>query len=144
MLSLFSSRWNWDFPTPSPAGKCAPTHLVLGGGHTRLREMRWGVPIPTRGQTLWYAWYICNFPRQLVASCHQCQRCRRQNCSRYQCHCCSKKTTISGCLQLKLPTEKKKIRISVNCYTIVILSATAVLIIRAPGFHEQSLKSKIL
>jgi hypothetical protein len=24
VLSLFSSRWNWDSPNPSPAGECAP------------------------------------------------------------------------------------------------------------------------
>ncbi len=38
---------------PSPS-------FSLGGGrvHTRLRVRGWGVPIPTRGQTLWYSWYI--------------------------------------------------------------------------------------
>ncbi len=30
-----------------------------GGGQTRLRERGWGVPIRTRGQTLWYSRYIC-------------------------------------------------------------------------------------
>ncbi len=28
-----------------------------GKGHTRLREMRWVVPIRTGGQTLWYSRY---------------------------------------------------------------------------------------
>jgi hypothetical protein len=27
----FSSRWNWDSPTPLAAGECAPHPLVLGG-----------------------------------------------------------------------------------------------------------------
>jgi hypothetical protein len=56
VLSFFSSRWNWN--SPSPAGECAPPPppLVPGGeGHTRLR----GVPIPTRGHTLWYRMYSC-------------------------------------------------------------------------------------
>ncbi len=26
LLSFFSSRRNWDSPTPSPAGECAPPH----------------------------------------------------------------------------------------------------------------------
>jgi hypothetical protein len=31
VLSFFSSRWNWDFPTPSPAGVCAPLPFGSGG-----------------------------------------------------------------------------------------------------------------
>ncbi len=38
MLSFSSSRRNWDYPTPSPAGECAPLPLVRGEGHTRWRE----------------------------------------------------------------------------------------------------------
>ncbi len=39
VLSLFSSRGNWDSPNPSPAGKCAPLPPVLGGGaHSLARE----------------------------------------------------------------------------------------------------------
>ncbi len=60
VLSFFSSRQNWDSPTPSPAGE--PPPLVRGGGevHTRLWErVWWGVQIPTRGQTLWNSRYIC-------------------------------------------------------------------------------------
>jgi hypothetical protein len=40
----FSSRWNWDSPTPLAAGQCAPPPhpLVRGGGHTRLRLKGWG------------------------------------------------------------------------------------------------------
>ncbi len=56
----FSSRWNWDSPTPFAAGECAPPPgigtppplspqasvpphpLVRGGGHTRLRLKGWG------------------------------------------------------------------------------------------------------
>jgi hypothetical protein len=47
--------------TPPPPHKQAsvypPPLLVPGGGHTRLRERGWGVPIRTRGQTLWYSRY---------------------------------------------------------------------------------------
>ncbi len=35
-----------------------PLPLVQEEGHTRLRE-KGGVPIPTRGHTLWYSMYIC-------------------------------------------------------------------------------------
>jgi hypothetical protein len=39
VLSYFSSRRNWDSPTPSPAGECAPLPLVPGGGaHSLARE----------------------------------------------------------------------------------------------------------
>ncbi len=51
VLGFFSSRPNWDSPTPSPTGEGVPPFLVGGGGviHTRLREWGWGeVPIPTR------------------------------------------------------------------------------------------------
>jgi len=41
VLSFFSSRRNWNSPTPSHAGECG------------------GVPIPPRGLTLWYSMYIC-------------------------------------------------------------------------------------
>jgi hypothetical protein len=34
VLGSFSSRPNWDSPTPSPAGKCAPPPLVPGGTHS--------------------------------------------------------------------------------------------------------------
>jgi hypothetical protein len=50
---------NWDSPTPSPAGECAPPPpLVQGDGTQSLavdRESWGGVPIPTRGQALWYS-----------------------------------------------------------------------------------------
>ncbi len=54
---LFSRRRNWDFPNPSPAGECAPP-FCSGGRDTLAGERRGGgVPIPTRGHTLWYT--IC-------------------------------------------------------------------------------------
>jgi hypothetical protein len=31
----FSSRWNWDSPTPLAAGECAPPPFGPGGGQTR-------------------------------------------------------------------------------------------------------------
>jgi hypothetical protein len=58
VLSFFSSRRNWDSPTPSAAGECAPP-LWSGGRGTFAGE--WGggrVPILTRGHTLWYSIYI--------------------------------------------------------------------------------------
>jgi hypothetical protein len=45
----FSSRWNWDSPTPLAAGECAPHTLVWGGGHTRLRLKGWGSPNSNEG-----------------------------------------------------------------------------------------------
>ncbi len=50
VLSFFCSRRNWDSPTPSPAGECAPT-LWFGGAHSLAAEGV-GDPIPTRGHTL--------------------------------------------------------------------------------------------
>ncbi len=40
-LSFFFSGWNWDSPTPSPAGECAPP-LVTGGGRGTLACGRGG------------------------------------------------------------------------------------------------------
>jgi hypothetical protein len=60
VLSFFSSRRNWDSPNPSPEGRVfPPPPWFRGEEHTRLRERGWVVPIPTRGQTLWYSRYIC-------------------------------------------------------------------------------------
>ncbi len=45
MLSFFSSRPNWDSPTPLHAGECVPSHLpslVPGGRAHSLRERGWG------------------------------------------------------------------------------------------------------
>ncbi len=59
-IDFFSNRPNLDSPTPSPVGECVPLLLVRGGGgHTRLRKRRWGIPIWTRGQTQWYFRYLC-------------------------------------------------------------------------------------
>jgi hypothetical protein len=50
-------------PPPHPqASACVSSPFGSGKGtqpHTRLRE-RWGVPIRTRGQTLWLIRYICS------------------------------------------------------------------------------------
>ncbi len=52
VLSLFSSRWNWDSPNPSPAREWAPPNLWFRGRGTLAGERRGGrVPIPTRGHT---------------------------------------------------------------------------------------------
>ncbi len=49
-------RIAWD---PLNRRRVYPPPLVGGGGgHTHLRERGRGVPIRTRGQTLWYSRYI--------------------------------------------------------------------------------------
>jgi hypothetical protein len=60
VLGFFSSRPNGDPPTPSTAGECVPLPLIPGG-NTIPRERGGGVPIRTRGQTLWYSRYLCTF-----------------------------------------------------------------------------------
>jgi hypothetical protein len=63
VLSLFSSGWNWDSPSPSPTRECAPLPPFGSGGRSTLAGKERGggrVPIPTRGHTLWYSLYVCN------------------------------------------------------------------------------------
>ncbi len=50
-------------PHPSPAGECIPPPpFGWGGGAFSLASERGGgVPIPTRGHTLWYSLYIRTF-----------------------------------------------------------------------------------
>ncbi len=57
VLGFFTCRPNRD-PPPSPAGEVCPP-LWAGGGNTRLRER--GVPIWTRGPTLWHFRYMCTY-----------------------------------------------------------------------------------
>ncbi len=66
MLGFFSSRPNWDSPTPLPAGVCAPPPFGSrggGGGTHSLAGEGKGGPNSTRGQTLWYSRYICTLWR---------------------------------------------------------------------------------
>ncbi len=66
VLSFFFSRPNWDSPTPSSAGeRASPLWFGRGGRYTLVCGRGGeGVPIPTRGQTLWYSRYICTlWPR---------------------------------------------------------------------------------
>ncbi len=59
MKSFFSSRPNWDFLTPLPAGEHVPPPLVVGGGgYTLVAGEGVGYPVSTNGQTLWYSRYI--------------------------------------------------------------------------------------
>jgi hypothetical protein len=60
VLSLFSSRRNWDSPNPSPAGGWATPHPPGSGGRGTLAGERGvgRVLIPTRGHTQWYSLYI--------------------------------------------------------------------------------------
>ncbi len=53
MLFLQSSELEPPAPPLSPAGDCVLLPFGSWGWHTRLRERRWGVPVRTRGQTLW-------------------------------------------------------------------------------------------
>jgi hypothetical protein len=58
----YSSRWNWDSPSPTPfaAGECAPPPFGTGGGHTRLRLKGWGSPNSNEG-TYTVVLYICKY-----------------------------------------------------------------------------------
>jgi hypothetical protein len=51
VISFLSSRPNWD---PRPL-----TLWFRGGGTLACRIGGGGVPVRTRGQTLWYSRYIC-------------------------------------------------------------------------------------
>jgi hypothetical protein len=59
VLSFFSSRPNWDSPSPSHAGECCIPPSLVPGGHTWYRERGWGVPVRTRRHTLCYSRYKC-------------------------------------------------------------------------------------
>ncbi len=51
-----NSTYHWELRTPPPLTRrrvCLSPHRFRGG-HTRLQEKGWGVPIRTRGQTLCY------------------------------------------------------------------------------------------
>jgi hypothetical protein len=53
VLGFFSSRRNWDSPTPLAAGGCAPPPLWSRGEGTLAGERGvGGVPIPTTGEKL--------------------------------------------------------------------------------------------
>jgi hypothetical protein len=55
VLGFFSSRPNC---VPHPLIRRRVTPTLVPGGHTRLRKWGWaGIPIWTRGQTLWYSRY---------------------------------------------------------------------------------------
>ncbi len=63
VLGFFSSRPNWDPPTPSPTGVVSPPLFWFRGGWDKLacREGVGVVPIQTRGQMLWHTRYIFTF-----------------------------------------------------------------------------------
>ncbi len=56
VLGFFSSRPKRNTPPPSE-GECVHPLLVPGGTHSLAGEGGRGVPIRTRGQTLWYSRY---------------------------------------------------------------------------------------
>jgi hypothetical protein len=59
---LFSSRRDWDFPTPSPQASVPPPPFGSGGRGTLAGERGGGrVPIPMRGHTLSYSLHLCTF-----------------------------------------------------------------------------------
>jgi hypothetical protein len=41
VLGFFSSRSNWNSPTPSPAGECVLPPLLQGGGGTHSLAGEW-------------------------------------------------------------------------------------------------------
>ncbi len=61
VISFFSSRRNWDSPTPHPPpASVPPPHRVPGRRGTLACERGGGrVPVPTMGHTLWYSINIC-------------------------------------------------------------------------------------
>ncbi len=69
VLSFFSSRRNWDSPTPSPAGEWGLPRF-WGEGHTRWRERGWESPNSDEGtytvELLIYTYFVicllCYFP----------------------------------------------------------------------------------
>jgi hypothetical protein len=68
VLGFFFSRMNWDPPPPSPAGECVPPFGSGGGGGAHsLAGEGGGVPIRTRGQTLWYSRYTCTLWAEIKA-----------------------------------------------------------------------------
>jgi hypothetical protein len=57
----FFSRVNW-VPPPSPARECCSSPIeAQGGRHTPLRGRGWGIPIPTKGRSLWYSVYTTQY-----------------------------------------------------------------------------------
>ncbi len=57
---LFLQSSELGLPHPSLAGECVPPPFDSEReGHIRLGERGWGVPISTKGQTLWYSVYLC-------------------------------------------------------------------------------------
>jgi hypothetical protein len=68
---LFLQSSELGLPHPSPTGECAPPLWFRGVEAHSLRERGGGVPIPTRGHTLWYSIYIRTFVlRSKSTSCH--------------------------------------------------------------------------
>jgi hypothetical protein len=63
VIDFFSSRPNWDHPSPpttSPAGECSPS--LFSGGEHKLAGEGVGGPISDKGQTLYsrygiYRWF---------------------------------------------------------------------------------------
>ncbi len=71
VLSLFSSRRNWDSPNPSPAGKCAPPPFGSGGSGTLAGERGWESPSFDEGtNTVVLNIYIC-VPRKCALFFHR-------------------------------------------------------------------------
>jgi hypothetical protein len=56
-LVFFSSRSNWDSPTPSPAGECAPP-LVPRGTHSLAGEVAGEGPNSDEGTDTVVLWYV--------------------------------------------------------------------------------------
>ncbi len=84
VLSFFSSRRNWNSPTPI-AASVPPHPLVRGGGHTRLWERGWGSPNSDEGTytvvlyiykyfvLLPLMWSCIEYSQSSYASCEMCK-----------------------------------------------------------------------
>ncbi len=78
MLSFFTSRRNWNSPTPLAAGECAPPPPYgRGVGHTRLRERGWGSPNSDEGK---YTVVLCMY-KYFVDNSQDCAQKPQQNCT---------------------------------------------------------------
>jgi hypothetical protein len=65
VLSFFSSRRNWDSPPPHSRRRVCPPPFGGGEGTLACGRGVGGVPIPTKGHTLWCSVYISTLCLQL-------------------------------------------------------------------------------
>ncbi len=69
VLSFFSSRRNWN--SPSPLANVPPRPFVRGEGHTRLRERGWGSPNSDDGT---YTVVLCRYKYKYFVIAYVCKQ----------------------------------------------------------------------